>query len=310
MSRQVAAAPAITRPPRRRFAQLRDRLQLMRPYSLLWFVAAPIATMALWLDGEPPIATLAALIVCLALTDAGLTTLNDIADGATDRASVEPQRHGRPVAAERVSVRDAYVQVVLLELGALAAAIAISPPLAVLVALAIVYGVAYSARPISLGGRPFLSQAFWILLWPVILLAVYIVLSGELARGVPYVVATVFFMGIGETLAKDVRDVDNDALAGKRTTPVAVGVPAASCVAVVAFAVGSVGYVLAAVLVAESAVLVLALLLVLGLWCGRAAELAATLRREYRKDAARALHMGALRVFLTVNLLTIVALAS
>jgi 4-hydroxybenzoate polyprenyltransferase len=297
-------------PPYR--VRLANRLRLMRPYSLLWFVSAPVVTMALWLRGPAlPLHALAPLLLSLLLGDAGLTTLNDIADVHTDRASVEPQRYLRPLAAGSVSIRGAYVQVVLLEAGALIAALAVSPVFLALLGMGVLYGIGYSVRPVYAGGRPIVSQAFWLAVWVAMYGGVYIGVGGDLLAGLPYIAATVLFMGVGETLAKDLRDIDNDALTGKRTTPVVLGVQRATLVSAAALVLGSLGYVAAAATAPHgAATLVGAVTVVVGLWCGRVLQLARALRNDYVKDDARVLHVGCIRVFLTINLLLIVALSA
>jgi 4-hydroxybenzoate polyprenyltransferase len=287
-------------------------MRLARPYSLLWFVAVPVVTISLWLRGPAiPLQTLTLLLLSFGLADAGLTTLNDISDRSTDRASVESQRHMRPLATGSVSVRGAYVQVVLLETCALIAALAVSPIFLALVGLGVLYGVGYSVRPVYAEGRPVVSQAFWIAVWPAMYIGVYIGVGGDFVAGLPYLAATVLFMGVGETLAKDLRDIDNDSLTGKRTTPVAVGVETASAVSAVALVLGSVAYVVAAATAHRGAPALLAsITVVVGLWCGRALKLTRMLRSGYAKADARALHMGCIRVFLTANLLFITGLGA
>lgn len=279
---------------------------------MLWFVTVPAVTMALWLRG-PAVGpqALVPLVLSFLLADAGLTTLNDILDVSTDRASVERQRHLRPLAAGSVSIGAAYVQVVLLETCALIAALAVSPIFLALLGMGVIYGVGYSVRPVYVGGRPIASQAFWLLVWSAMYLGVYIGVGGDFAAGLPYVAATVLFMGVGETLAKDLRDIDNDSLTGKRTTPVAIGVESAATIAAGALALGAIAYlVVAATAQRGTPALVGAMAVVVGLWCGRVLALMSTLRNGYAKADARALHMGAIRVFLTVNLLFIAVLGT
>lgn len=284
----------------------------MRPYSMLWFVTVPSVTMALWLRGPTiQIQTLAPLLVSLLLADAGLTTLNDICDVGTDRASVESQRHLRPLAAGSISIKGAYAQFVLLELCGLAAALAVSPVFLALIGCGVLYGIGYSVRPIYAGGRPVVSQAFWLLVWFAMYLAVYIGVGGDFLAGLPYIAATVLFMGVGETLAKDLRDIDNDSLAGKHTTPVVVGVQVAATASAGALVLGSILYLAAAATAHHgTSVLVGTIAVVLGLWCGRVLVLARALGNGYVKADARALHMGCIRVFLTVNLLFIAVLGA
>jgi 4-hydroxybenzoate polyprenyltransferase len=290
--------------------RLADRVRLTRPYSLLWFVLAPVVTMALWLRG-PLIAlpTVALPALSLLLADAGLTTLNDIADVGTDRASVESQRHLRPLVAGGISIRGAYVQVVLLELCALIAALAVSPVFLALIGMGVLYGVGYSVRPIYASGRPIVSQAFWLVVWVAMYGGVYLGVEGDLLAGLPYLVATLLFMGVGESLAKDLRDIDNDALVGKRTTPVVFGVETTATVSAGALVLGSIAYLVAAATAPRGApVLLGSIAVVLGLWCARALELTKALRGGYSKEDARVLHVGCIRVFLTVNLLFIAVL--
>jgi 4-hydroxybenzoate polyprenyltransferase len=289
-----------------------SHVRLMRPYSMLWFVAVPAVTMALWLRGPAvPLQTLVSLILSFVLADAGLTTLNDILDVNTDRASIESQRYLRPIAAGSVSIKAAYVQVVLLEACALIAAFAVSPIFLGLLSMGVFYGVCYSARPVYAGGRPIVSQAFWLLVWFAMYLGVYIGVRGDFLAGLPYVAATVLFMGIGETLAKDLRDIDNDSLTGKRTTPVVLGVETTTTASAGALVLGSVAYLAAAATAHRGApALIGSIAVVLGLWCGRVLVLTRALRSGYAKADARVLHMGCIRVFLTVNLLFIAVLGA
>lgn len=309
MATRATAATRIGSPSYR--VRLSNRVRLMRPYSMLWFVSVPVVTMACWLRGAAvPLQSLVPLLLSFLLADAGLTTLNDIIDVGTDRASVESQRYLRPLAAGSVSIRAAYVQVVLLELCALIAALVVSPVFLALVGMGVLYGIGYSVRPIYAGGRPLVSQAFWLLVWFAMYIGVYIGVGGDFIAGLPYVVATVLFMGIGETLAKDLRDIANDSLTGKRTTPVAVGVETATRASAGALVLGSIAYLAAAATAHRGAPALLgSIAVVVGLWCGRVLELTRALRGAYVKADARALHMGCIRVFLTVNLLFIAVLS-
>lgn len=304
-------SPSLNPPLAARLPGLKARslalIALARPYPKLWFVALPTLAMALLLqDGSPPTGAVVLTIAAFCLTDAGLTTLNDIQDVRTDALSMELDRRARPLIAGSVSVRLAYVQVVACSFAGVAVGFVISPWFGALLACGTLYSVGYSVRPVYAGGRPFVSQLFWIVLWPAIYLAVHLAVGGDLAAGLPYVASTMLFMGIGETLAKDLRDLDNDAAAGKRTTPVAVGRSRAALACFVAFLVGSAGFVAAAALTeAASAYLTLALAVVLALWVGRAGVLSRQIAAAYSKAPARDLHMGSIRVFITVSLLFI-----
>jgi 4-hydroxybenzoate polyprenyltransferase len=280
---------------------------MARPYSLLWFVILPVTTMALWLrDGNVEVTRLLVVLAACVAGDAAFTTLNDVMDRESDRLSVEPQRNTRPLATGVISPRWAYTQVGVLVTCCLAASYAASLKLGLFMSSGMISGASYSAGPVRFVARPLLSQVFWVLLWPSMYVTVYLGVGGDFDRGLPYLVGTVLFMGIGETLAKDLRDLDNDAAAGKRTTPVAYGPRSTATASVAFFVLGSAAYVLAPLLTSPSQVRVaLALAVVLGLWCGRAYLVMRILRRTYSKDAARTLHVGSIRVFLVVNLILI-----
>jgi 4-hydroxybenzoate polyprenyltransferase len=280
-----------------------ETVRLIRPYSFLWFVAVPVTTMAVWLRGHDlQVLELVGLIAALALADTGLTTWNDICDRETDRASSEEQRRNRPLASGAVTVRAATVQVVVFECIAMAVAVVVSPWLALMIAGGILYGFAYAVRPLDARGRPLISQGFWLILWPGLYVAVALVLGGDLERGWIYVLGNVAFMGFAETLAKDIRDLDNDAATGKRTVPGAIGLARASRASLAGFVLGALVWVLASALVKPwNPGLTAALAVVLAPWLWSALRLTGQLAHAYSKDAARDLHMGAIRIFLAVN---------
>lgn len=297
--------------PGRLWARLAAAVRMARPYSLLWFVTAPTVTMALLVgDGRLAAGRVALLVAAFACTDAGLTSWNDLCDRETDRLSTESQRNARPLVAGVISPRWARWQVLVLEACGVAAAFALSGWFGLLLGGGVLFGLGYSARPTYMGGRPLVSQGFWIVLWPAMYGGVVLALGeGSTAAGWLYVAGAVAFMGVGETLAKDLRDLENDTSAGKRTTPVAFGVDRSAVPSLVMFAVGS-GWWLAAAAVAEPATAALpaALAVVLALWVGRAAVLVRGLLGQYTKAHARDLHVGAIRVFLTINLLFLAGL--
>ncbi len=284
-------------------------LRLTRPYSLAWFIGAPTGAMAMWVAPDAPVGRVLLLAAAFALTDGGLTTWNDLCDRETDKASSEAQRNARPIAAGTVPVGWARVQVAVLTCAGIAAGLLVEPWLGGLMLAGALYGLAYSAKPVYAGGRPLVSQLFWVALWPGLFLAVVIALDGRLSPGWVYVCGVVAFMAVGETLAKDLRDLDNDAATGKRTTPVVYGPRKTSVVAATAMTVGGLLWIVA-VLLADPLPgrLAAALAVVLALWTGRAWRLALSLRADWTKDAARDLHVGSIRVFLTVNLLLVAGL--
>jgi 1,4-dihydroxy-2-naphthoate octaprenyltransferase len=134
--------------------------------------------------------------------------------------------------------------------------------------------------------------------------------GGSVDVAIIYTAANIVFMGVGETLAKDLRDLINDGNTGKLTTPVAFGHRSVSIACIVAFAIGAMGYIVTAVSADANAGTIMGLSVVLALWCGRVVVIGIALADSYSYHHARDLHVGAVRVFLTANLLLIAGLSS
>src|SRR5207302_8885049 len=135
----------------------------------------------------------------------------------TDRSSTEADRNTRPVVTGLVSPRAAMVQVAVLLAAAPLVMMLASIRSALVFVVAIALGVAYSVPPFRLSGRPWISS----LVWPVLGLLCYAVVALFTGRwltlpAMVYLAGVGFFYAVGETLAKDIRDWDNDRLAAKR----------------------------------------------------------------------------------------------
>lgn len=278
-------------------------LALTRPYSVLW-TASSIVVMVLLLSGRSVNGVaLAQCVVAMSAIGAAMRTLNDVADRENDRLSSERDRNSRPIVTGVVSTRWALAQVVLLSLGGIALAFATDLGFGILMLLGTIGLVLYSVGPAPMASLPF-SQLYWIAFWSTVYFSLYLAIGGRVTRGLAYLLATCVFMGVGETLAKDLRDLENDALAGRRTTPVWLGWRRATAACAASFAIGGAGFVVAALTIDPVNVrLAIAVAIVAALWCMRCAAAMAATGEAYSKAQARVLHVGSVRVFLTINLL-------
>ena len=284
-------------------SRLLGLLTLTRPYSVLW-TASSIVVIVLLLRGRSVDGVaLAEGIVAMSAIGAAMRTLNDVADRENDRLSSEPSRHGRPIVTGAVPSGWALAQVAVLSLGGIAVAFAASLGFGVLMALGTLGLVLYSVGPAPVAALP-LSQIYWIAFWSTVYFSLYLAIGGRLTRGLAYLAATCVFMGVGETLAKDLRDLDNDTRAGRRTTPVWLGWRRAARVCVGAYLLGGLGFLAAALTLQPANVrLAIAVGIVVALWGVRCVQALAAMREGYSKAQARVLHVGSVRVFLIVNLL-------
>jgi 4-hydroxybenzoate polyprenyltransferase len=179
---------------------------------------------------------------------------------------------------------------------------------ALALAAAIALGVAYSLPPIRLSGRPWISQLLWPVLGVITYSAVALLTQHWVTTwAIVYLAGVGFFYAVGEILAKDIRDWDNDRDTGKRTSVVALGPARAAVYSMIGCLVGSAF--LTALLwwrPGMNAAFRVGGTALLALWLVRVAQLVARLRRRYDKDAARRLHVGYIRVYLAFNLCMVV----
>jgi 4-hydroxybenzoate polyprenyltransferase len=294
-------APAATAP-----TSARDRIvglaRLLRPYSITWTASSIVVMVVLLTGGDFSTAELAGCLFAMSAIGAAARTLNDVADRATDELSTEADRRSRPVVTGVVPARMALAQAAVLCSAGLAVAFAVDLGFGILMALGALGLVLYSAGPAPVAGLP-LSQGFWIAFWTTVYVSLYLALEGDLGRGVPYLVSTCLFMGVGETIAKDLRDLENDAKAGRRTTPLLLGPRRSVWACFVAYAAGGVGFVVTAALRSPDVRLPIAVGCVVLLWVARCVQSLDATREGYVKEEARVLHVGSVRVFLAVNLL-------
>ncbi len=278
----------------------------MRPWAWLWFDVLPAGTLLLLLDPVEALSPgrLAAFLGGVVLADAGVSTLNDICDVETDRLSIEANRRERPIVSGLVSAKAASIQAALLLLSAPFLMGAASWASAGFLTVAIMFGVAYSLPPLRLCGRPGWS----LLVWPLTGGAAYAsaaVFAGRIctAEALLYLSGIGFLYVLGETMAKDLRDWDNDLAGGRRTTVIALGIRRAAFVSLVGCIIG--GLLLLALFWWRDLALPtrLAGSLLLVAWTLRVATLAPALGRRFDKRKARALHQGYISTYLWVNVL-------
>jgi 4-hydroxybenzoate polyprenyltransferase len=283
-------------------------IRLMRPYAWLWFDAVPLTIIFLLLDPEKtsPVRFLLALLSVLC-TDSGITTLNDVYDVETDRASVEPGRNRRPIAAGIVTPGAAKAQVLVLFTLALLLASQVDLVYLGLIAGALAWGAAYSVPPLRLSARTWSSQPYWLLL----LVIAYSVVARLALRvwtpsAILWLLATILFFAVGENAAKDLRDLENDTHAKKQTLIVSLGGSRGARLSQLGGVLGIAAYgVLLWIAPGLNVVarVVGGLWLLFGLWS--IVRLTGQLSREYRKESARKLHVQYIRVYLWLNIMLI-----
>ena len=280
-------------------------LRLARPAQLIWLDVCLSLAIFVGVSGHMPGWHYMWFVLAAVLADAGACTLNDIGDLDTDRASTESNRSGRPLVRGHVCRRAAWAQGILLSAAGLAIAAWLSPWILACAVALVVISYQYSFPPLHMNARPYLPQVFWFTFGILYLLAVcaYVVrydvlMDGLLFRAGAFILGVQVFAALGETLAKDLRDIDNDRLAGKVTTSVLLGPVRAARYALYMSFVGLAVWLFAVIVLYGNwglvALVMLATAVVWSIICFRIVD---DLCASYSKASARKLHLGFISVF-------------
>lgn len=292
--------------------RIRGLIDSARLSTRVWFdTIAPLAMLCVVSEGAPPLWPAVAVVAIMVLMHAAANYFNDLNDTQVDRSSVEETRNQRALLTDRVSRRDLTVVGWTMIAASMAIAIALPWPSAAFLGALLVLAHVYNFPPIRLSARPVVLQVFWPVVWALLYgLCAAAVGSDDWVAGLPFLAFVALFMGIGEGITQDIRDVDNDAAGGRRTTPVVFGVAASATVAwaVQALSLGAWTWFAiewslpVAAAVAGGAAIVA--------WLAYFARLADALRRSFDKAAARMTHVGPIYAFTAVNLCTIVGVVA
>jgi 4-hydroxybenzoate polyprenyltransferase len=290
-------------------------LRLARPAQLLWLDLCLSLTIFVGITGHMPTGHYLWFVLAAVLADAGACTLNDIGDLEADRSSTESNRSGRPLVLGQVSLRAAWVQGFILFLAGLAIAAWLSPWILALALALVLISYQYSFPPLHLNARPYMPQVFWFTFGILYFLAVYSYVStydalmpGLLFRAVAFIIGVQLFAALGETLAKDLRDLDNDRRAGKLTTSVLLGpVKSARYALYMSFAGLTVWLFAVIVLYGNWGLAAIAMFATAVVWSVVCKRLVDDLCKGYTKAAARKLHLGFISTFATLLILSMIS---
>jgi 4-hydroxybenzoate polyprenyltransferase len=295
------------------FGAILVHCRLLRPTTRLWLdTIMPLAIFMALADGAPRIQTVVLFVVTMNLIHAAAHIFNDLEDVETDRHSSELLRRSRPLAQGAIARSTAMAEGIGLAAGGVALSFVISPVFGLIVLALTGVTLMNELPPVRVQSRTYMAQVYTTLGLAALMPALaYTVRDAQLGRAAPFLLFVVLYLGLGETLLKDVRDVDNDALGGKLTTAVKYGAGAAAGWAVPAYLLAggawawfclSYGHLQAIPLLLASAAL--------GGWILYTARAALQLRRTFAKVTCVRLHQGSVLVFTCLNVAAIVAIAS
>ncbi|MFI6041785.1 UbiA family prenyltransferase [Nocardia sp. NPDC051321] len=280
-------------------------IRSVRPSTRLWLdTIMPVAVIAVLTEGEIPWRTAIVAVLAMNFIHIGATLLNDVKDRDTDGGSTEILRRTRPIATGVIAPRHALIEAVICVLIGVVVTVFARWQLTVAAAALAVLIAQHELPPIRTQSRPIISQLAGLIgLAGIVAAIVLAVGAAPRAQAWPYLLFTVVYLGIGEMLAKDVRDADNDAAGGKLTTAVKYGPATATAAAAVAYAVATgcwLWFTACAPPGVATGWLLVAAVLLLG-WVAWSVNTARLLGQHFDKSVARRLHRGSALVFCVVN---------
>ena len=287
----------------------------LRLSTRFWFDIVPPTVMVLLLsdhDGTNPLKTweFALILVAVVSFHVGQTMFNDISDVDVDRRSVEPGRNQRPLVVGKLTRGELTLSGCLMIGISVASALILPWPSAALLLLALPLGLAYNFKPFHLAGRPVLAQLFWPAIWALIFfLCISAMRAVSWAPALPYLIFIILFMGLGEGLTQDIRDADNDAAGGRRTTVVTFGVPRCAIAAWLFQALSIIPLLALAFTRPTAATAVAASVVSVICWLAVFARLTSRLGKRYDKREGRITHVGSIITFTLINMFLLMGFA-
>jgi 4-hydroxybenzoate polyprenyltransferase len=285
---------------------------LTRPQQLIWLDVFGAMSFYVIVTRHIPYLHYLLFVLCAVICDAGACTLNDVGDIASDKKSLESSRNKRPLVIGSVSKKAAQIQGFSLYLIGLAIALFLDFYVFIFALTLVILSYQYSMKPLKMDAKPIISQVFWVSFGFLYYFAAVAYLRryenvplNNIYYGLYFLGAMIMFLAIAETLAKDLRDLENDRLGGKNTTPSYFG-PRPAVAASFTFSVfGSIFWVIPYFSVYDTHIILQALVILLVvIWNGLCLILCRSIYRKYTKSKARKLHKGYILTFTMIMTLS------
>jgi len=177
------------------------------------------------------------IIITIIFANIGAIIVNDLGDIEVDRKSLEESKRLRPLVTGQISRKEALLFSVSAFIISLAISLLYDMRATIFSIVVIVFSLSYSLPPTKFCARPYASIVYWILLCIFCyLLMLNVLTSGNntfnklfyYSPGWLFISGIIFFMGIAEIIAKDLRDFENDREGGRNTYVNFVGIEMSS----------------------------------------------------------------------------------
>ena len=295
--------------------RLMGHIRLARPAQLIWLDICLSLCIFVGIAGHMPAGHYVWFVLTAVLIDAGACTLNDIGDLESDAASTEGNRCERPLVLGSVTRRAAWTQGMALFVGGCILAAWLSPWILACALALVLLSHQYSFPPLRMDARPYVQQVFWFTFGILYFLAVYsyvirydATMADFWQAAIAMIVGVQVFASLGETLAKDLRDLDNDRAGGKYTTSVHLGPQRTARYAFYLSCAGLFIWIYSiTVLYGNWGIAALTMGVIAVLWSVLCFRLVSELTDHYSKASARKLHLGFISTFALLLILSMLS---
>ncbi|QHI38042.1 1,4-dihydroxy-2-naphthoate octaprenyltransferase [Kordia antarctica] len=290
-------------------------LAIIKPKVLLWFTVSTCLGFSAMILQKVPDYNFVFLVVVISLVNIGAILINDIGDIDVDMASPELSKRDRLIASGKISEKTAWSYVCIVFLLALVISIFHSIYAFVFVMIIMVFSYVYSIPPLRFCERPYGSILYWIILIGTCYIMMYITLNESIEvsiisqfSSVVFTSGVVFFIGIAEIIAKDLRDYKNDIIGGRNTFVNHLGIRKVCWVMIVTAWIGIILWGLSFFISSNPINIFSSMCIVVGIiWCIRVTTRGISLIKKYHQPLAKTLHADWTMIYAIMQILTFLA---
>jgi len=224
------------------FNKINSFLKLIRPKTLLWFcVSTCYGFASIILNTSPPFHFIF-LVLTIVFANIAAIIVNDIGDVEVDAKSPEFSKKTRPLVTGAITMKEAKILSAVFYLLSILTSLFYGLSATLFSVVIILSSLSYSLPPFKFCAKPYSSILYWILLCPLCYFLMVLSLENinngftliyrsplwKSTPGLVFITGIILFMGIAEIIAKDLRDLINDAEGGRNTYVNFVGIEIAT----------------------------------------------------------------------------------
>lgn len=284
-----------------RSTKVKSVIRLIRPKTLFWFCIATCLGFASVIQHKIPDSRFFFLLLTIVFANIGAIIINDIGDIKVDSCSEEAGKRSRPLVTGAITIKEAIFLAAIFYSISLLISFFYDFRATIFSLIVILLSLSYSLPPTKFASRPYASILYWVVLCSVCYLLMLNALTTTeetffhylgYIPGWVFIVGIIFYMGIAEIMAKDLRDLVNDEEGGRNTFVNFVGVKFSSRFMLLFAWFGLILWIEALYLSVElrNNIPAIACIVIGLIWCTRITMIAFKLSSKFEQTLAANLH--------------------